>query len=180
MYGDKEQQAKQKKKVTIVGLGGSGCMAVHHIAEKTDEYNLMYIDNNDNLLSHSTVETLKLATKECRDIDFLLKLAKKNQKLIIIAGFGGGFGTFVAPIMIAASKMLNINASLILTLPASFEGKKRTEHANKGLELLNGFKNSVIIEFDKLIDSFDKNTSLKDCFSVMNEVLYLKVKEILA
>ena len=68
---------------------------------------------------------------------------------------------------------------LILTMPASFEGKKRRNLAQETLELLN--TNNVdytIIHFDNLIEKMDKKASLNDCFKIMDEVIYQKIMAI--
>ena len=65
--------------------------------------------------------------------------------VFITAGLGGGTGTGAAPLFAKIAKEFDILTVGIVTKPFTFEGKKRTEQANRGLEELRNYVDSLII-----------------------------------
>lgn len=166
-----------QKKVTVLGLGGSGGKIVHHIAEHTDEYNLIYVDSDEKSLLESTVKTIKNTDKGQTDYFSIIKEIKNSQKLIITAGLGGECGTFRSYITYKIAEKLNIpKIELFLTMPAEFEGKNRSGKATKLLNLLDSDNiRYSLIEFDKLIDKLEQKVSLNDCYRIMDEIIYKEI-----
>ena len=178
MCMDPKPRNPKENKVTILGLGGSGGQILHHIAKQCDNYNLLYADSDETSLLESTIKTVKTYNNGQTDFVSIIKEIKDCEKLIITTGLGGNFGTFSSYILYKMAKTENIqDIELILTMPASFEGRRRKNLAQETLELLN--TNNVdyrIIHFDNLIEKMDKKVSLKDCFKIMDEVIYQKIK----
>ena len=180
MCMDLKPKNPKENKVTVLGLGGSGGQILHHIAKQSDDYNLLYIDSDEISLLESTVKTVKTYNNGQTDFVSIIKEIKDCENLIITTGLGGEFGSFNSCIIYKMAKNENIpNVKLILTMPAAFEDKERKEHANEGLELLKSDNaDYTIIHFDNLIEKLDKKVSLCDCFKIMDEVIYQKIKNV--
>lgn len=168
------------KKVTVLGLGGSGGMIVHHIREQADKYNetynLLYADWDDVNLSESTVETINIAGESNINLDVL----RKSELIIVVAGLGGLFTSFATPMILAYAERWDIPIKLIVSTPASFEGKRRRNRAAKSLEFIHEIISDYkVFETDKLINMLDNKTSVKDVFKVMNETIYQQIRRLL-
>lgn len=179
MCMDPKPKTPKENKVTVLGLGGSGGKIVHHIAENSNDYNLLYVDSDETSLLESTVRTVKNTNNGQTDFVSIIQELKDTEKLIITTGLGGEFGTFSSYMIYKMLKTENIqNIELVITMPAKFEGKKRRKLAQEALELLN--TNNVdytLINFDNLIETLDKKIRLCDCFSIMDEVVYQKIRK---
>ena len=178
MCMDPKPKTPKENKVTVLGLGGAGGSIVHYLQEKGADYNLLYADDDEQGLMESTVKAIRVADYKGKDIENLIKEIQDSEKLIIAGGLGGGFGTLAVPMLIYIAEELELDFELLLSYPAKFEGKKASANASLVAGLLNHFNiNSTIFEFDELIKTLDKSTRLCDCFKIMDEVLYQKIKE---
>ena len=92
--------------------------------------------------------------------------------MIIAAGMGGGTGTGAAPLIAKAAKAKQILTVGIVTLPFSFEGRKRRRVAEEGVrQLYENTDTLLIIPNDKLLQATDRTTKLLDAFHLVDEVL---------
>ena len=166
-----------QKKVTVLGLGGSGGKIVHYLQEKGADYNLLYVDDDEQSIMESTVNTIRVADCKGNDIETLVSAIGNSEKLIVVAGLGGNFGVIAIPMAAYIAEQLELDMDFIFSYPAKFEGKGRKDNADLVVSLLNQFNiNSTIYEFDKLIDNLDRKIYLNDMFNIMNEVIYQGVK----
>ena len=166
-----------KKKVTVLGLGTSGGKIVHYIANHTNEYNLIYADDDEYSISESVVTAIRVANCNGKDIETLVPPIGNSEKLVVVTGLGGNFGIIAIPMVAYIAEEMELDMDFILSYPAKFEGKWRKDNADLVIGLLNQFNiNTTIYEFDKLIDNLDRKISLEDMFNIMNEVIYQGVK----
>lgn len=177
--------------IKVVGVGGGGCNAVNRmvdaqmsgvtfIAVNTDRQALAKCKAevkiqigekltggrgagaNPEIGQKAAEETLEEITGCLQDADLVF----------ITAGMGGGTGTGAAPIIAKAAMDCGALTVAVVTKPFSFEGKMRWNRAQKGIEYLTNFVDSlVIIPNDRLIDSSEKNTSFMDAFAMADDVL---------
>ncbi len=177
--------------IKVVGVGGGGCNAVNRmvdaqmsgvtfIAVNTDRQALAKCKAevkiqigekltggrgagaNPEIGQKAAEETLEEITGYLQDADLVF----------ITAGMGGGTGTGAAPIIAKAAMDCGALTVAVVTKPFSFEGKMRWNRAQKGIEYLTNFVDSlVIIPNDRLIDSSEKNTSFMDAFAMADDVL---------
>jgi cell division protein FtsZ len=104
---------------------------------------------------------------------------KGADMVFITAGMGGGTGTGAAPIVAKISKDLGILTVGVVTKPFSFEGKKRRDHAELGINYLKKYVDSlVIVPNDKILLICDKNTTVEEALMMSNEVLKQAVQGI--
>lgn len=99
--------------------------------------------------------------------------------VFVTAGMGGGTGTGAAPIVAKIAKELGILTIGVVTKPFSFEGKRRANQAQQGLEKLRECVDAlIVIPNDKLLDVVDRRVSLQESFVVVDEVLLRGVQGI--
>ena len=177
--------------IKVIGVGGGGGNAVQHMMEHTIEGVDFYVANTDAqaLKIHSAEHKLQLGSSITKglgaganpdigrqsaieDRDAIIKAVDGTDMLFIAAGMGGGTGTGAAPIIAEVAKELGVLTVAVVTKPFPFEGRKRMEYADEGIEMLKKNVDSLItIPNDKLLKVLGRGTSLLDAFSAANNVL---------
>jgi cell division protein FtsZ len=184
--------------IKVIGVGGGGSNAVNHMFQQgingvdfiicnTDQQALekSLIPNKVQLGSSLTqglgAGSLPEIGKDSaiESIDTIKEMLSNNVRMVFVtAGMGGGTGTGAAPIIAAAAKELGILTVGIVTIPFSFEGKKRKVQAEEGLEeLRKNVDTMVIINNDKLREIYG-NLSMRDAFAKADNVLTTAAKGI--
>jgi cell division protein FtsZ len=175
----------------VVGVGGAGVNAVNRMIEaevegveflavNTDTQSLeqsaaanrLHIgsDITRGLGSGSNPELGRAAAME--DYDELKGLLKGSDMVFITAGAGGGTGTGAAPIVARISREVGALTVGIVTKPFSFEGARRGEQADEGVEdLAREVDTLIVIPNARLLTVLDKSTSMVDAFRVADDVL---------
>jgi cell division protein FtsZ len=99
--------------------------------------------------------------------------------VFITAGFGGGTGTGAAPVIAEICKDLGALTVAVVTKPFSFEGKKRNQLAESGIDKLKSVVDTAIsIPNDRLRGLAPKKAKLMDMFLKADEILLHSVKGI--
>jgi cell division protein FtsZ len=175
----------------VVGVGGAGVNAVNRmieaqvegvdfIAVNTDVQSLeqssaqeivhIGADTTRGLGSGSNPELGKKSAIE--DYDHLKALLKGADMVFIAAGAGGGTGTGAAPVVARISREIGALTVGIVTKPFSFEGSRRGEQAERGIqELQEEVDTLIVIPNSRLLSVLDKSTSMVDAFRVADDVL---------
>ncbi|HEY8338936.1 MAG TPA: cell division protein FtsZ, partial [Egibacteraceae bacterium] len=166
--------------IKVVGIGGGGVNAVNRmidaglkgvefIAVNTDAQALLMSDADvkldvgreltRGLGAGSDPEVGRRAAEEHRDeIEEVLKGA---DMVFVTAGEGGGTGTGGAPIVAEIAKGLGALTIGVVTRPFSFEGRRRSQQAEKGIEdLREAVDTLIIIPNDRLLEIADTETSV--------------------
>jgi cell division protein FtsZ len=117
------------------------------------------------------------AAQESRDE---LKEALKGADMIFItAGEGGGTGTGAAPVVAELGRELGALTVGVVTKPFNFEGRKRAQQAEQGIESLRDrLETLIVIENDRLLQVVEKQTSVVDAFRMADDVLHQGVQGI--
>src|SRR4051794_26771897 len=102
-----------------------------------------------------------------------LKEALKGADMVFVtAGEGGGTGTGGAPVVAELAKSVGALTVGVVTRPFSFEGRKRGEQAERGLENLRERVDTlIVIENDRLLQVVEKRTSIIDAFRIADDIL---------
>ena len=117
------------------------------------------------------------AAEESRE-DLLVALDGSDM-VFVTAGMGGGTGTGAAPVVSKIAKELGALTIGVVTKPFQFEGKRRMTQALQGLEKLKENVDAlIVIPNDKLIEVVERRTTMRDAFSVVDEVLLCGVQGI--
>ena len=99
--------------------------------------------------------------------------------LFITAGMGGGTGTGAAPVVAETAREMGILTLAVVTKPFPFERGKRMEVAQKGIDELGQFVDSlIVIPNEKLLTALGKSITLKNAFQAANNVLHNAVQGI--
>ena len=177
--------------IKVIGVGGGGNNALRHMYERgihgvdfiicnTDSQTL---DNNpvankvqlglaitEGLGAGADPEVGEKAAIESID-EIKAALGQGTKMVFITAGMGGGTGTGAAPVIAKVAKEMGILTIGIVTVPFSFEGKRRLDQADIGLEKLrNNVDSLIVINNDKLRQQYG-NLGFKSGFSKADEVL---------
>jgi len=192
------ENVAQTAEIKVIGVGGGGGNAVHHmisnqvegvefICANTDSQALSNIDAKTILQMGSGVtkglgaganpEIGRQAALE--DRDEIAAILAGADMVFITAGMGGGTGTGAAPYVAEVARELGILTVAVVTKPFPFEGRKRLLVAQQGIEALSEHVDSLItIPNEKLLDVLGKDASLLDAFKAANDVLLGAVKGI--
>jgi cell division protein FtsZ len=177
--------------IKVIGVGGGGNNALRYMYEKGIHGVDFVVCNTDaQALDNSPVSNkvqLGISITEglgagadpevgeksaIESIEEIKTTLGQNTKMIFItAGLGGGTGTGAAPVIAKVAKEMGILTVAIVTVPFSFEGKRRLEQAESGLEKLRDNVDSlIVINNDKLRQQFG-NLGFKQGFAKADEVL---------
>ncbi len=188
----------QIAKIKVIGVGGGGNNAVNRMIEEgvkgvefivvnTDLQVLNASDCENKIQIGATIteglgaganpEIGRAAAIESKTD---LEEAIKGADMVFVAcGMGGGTGTGAAPVIAEIAQESGALTVGIVTKPFRFEGKRRMENALLGLEELKKHVDTlIIIPNDKLRDIIDRNTSFKDAFKEVDNVLHRGVQSI--
>jgi cell division protein FtsZ len=177
--------------IKVVGVGGGGTNAVNRmvdaglagvefIAVNTDAQALLMADADVKIQVGSTVtrglgagadpEIGLAAAQESRDE---LKEALKGADMVFItAGEGGGTGTGGAPIVAELGQEIGALTVGVVTRPFAFEGRKRADQAERGIDQLRDRVDTlIVIENDRLLQVVERQTSVVDAFRMADDIL---------
>ena len=188
----------QSAVIKVLGVGGGGGNAVHHmIANQVDGVDFICANTDSQALNNLKAKTiLQMGTNITKglgaganpeigrqaaleDRDQIADILSGADMVFITAGMGGGTGTGAAPIVAEVARELGILTVAVVTRPFPFEGKKRSAIAEQGIEQLSANVDSLItIPNEKLLDVLGKEASLLDAFKAANDVLLGAVKGI--
>ncbi|MBQ1352765.1 MAG: cell division protein FtsZ [Firmicutes bacterium] len=178
-------------RIKVVGVGGGGCNAVNRMIDSgVKGVNFMAINTDKQALGRCKAETkLQIGEKLTKglgaggnpdvgqksaeeNLEDITKFIGESDMVFVTAGMGGGTGTGAAPIIAKVAKDAGALTVGVVTKPFTFEGKKRSEHAELGIKYLKKYVDSlVIVPNDKLLLQSEANTSLLDAFNMADEVL---------
>ena len=192
----------QSSYIKVIGVGGGGGNAVNHMYDKGIEGVDFIVCNTDmKALNASPVpnkiplgdlglgagnkpERAKKAA-EAKEADIREALSHNTQMLFITAGMGGGTGTGAAPVIAEIAKSIDLDNDenkkilvvAIVTKPFSFEGKRRLEQAEAGIEELRKHVDSIIVINNDKLRSFG-NMRISEAFGLADDVLLTAAKGI--
>ena len=188
---------KQKSSIIkVLGVGGGGSNAVNFMFDQNIEGVDFIICNTDakaieqsripnkiqlgphltqGLGAGANPEVGKLATEE--SLEEIKRILEVNTKMAFITvGMGGGTGTGGAPIIAQICKDLGILTVGIVTTPFGFEGPRRLQQAQEGIEQLKPHVDTLlVISNDKLRMQYG-NLKMKEAFGKADNVLATAAK----
>lgn len=185
------ENTSHNAQIKVIGIGGGGGNAVEHMmAENIDGVDFVCMNTDAQALSRSSARTIVQLGEEATkglgagaNPDIGRQAAEENRQRIaeilegtdmvfLTAGMGGGTGTGAAPIVAEVARELGILTVAVVTKPFAFEGRKRMDVADKGIEQLSKFVDSLItIPNNKLLSVLGKNITLLNAFKAANNVL---------
>ena len=189
---------EQSSIIKVIGVGGGGSNAVNHMYRLGIKGVDFVVCNTD----HQALDTSPVPTKiplgqsltegrgagsipdvgknaAIENLDDVIEILAKNTKMIFVtAGMGGGTGTGAAPVIAQAARDMGILTVGIITVPFTFEGRKRRTQAEEGIEKMREAVDTLlVINNDKLREMFG-NLTLVNAFENADDVLAIAAKGI--
>jgi cell division protein FtsZ len=175
----------------VVGVGGAGVNAVNRMIEAGVEgVQFIAVNTDVQSLEQSAASTrVHIGSQTTRGLgsgsnpelgrasaveeyDRLKSLLKGADMVFITAGSGGGTGTGAAPVVARIAREVGALTVGIVTKPFAFEGARRGEQAEDGVEdLAREVDTLIVIPNSRLLTVLDKQTSMVDAFRVADDVL---------
>lgn len=182
--------------IKVIGVGGGGSNAVNHMySQNIEGVNFIICNTDAQAIAQSRVPNKvqlgphltqglgaganpdigRQATEE--SLEEIRQILEVNTKMAFITvGMGGGTGTGGGPIIAKICKDLGILTVGIVTLPFSYEGKKRQTQAEEGIKTMKQYVDTLlVISNDKLRHQFG-NLKMKEAFAKADNVLATAAK----
>ena len=185
-------------RIKVIGVGGSGKNAVNHmINSKVKGVDFISINTDAQDLHHSLAKkrihigknlTRGLGTgmnpemgrRAIEETKEEVQEALKGADMVFVAcGLGGGTGSGASPVVARTAKELGALTVAVVTKPFFFEGQQRSKISDAALDDLRKEVDAIIvIPNDRLLSTIDKNTTVKNAFSICDEILRQAVEGI--
>ncbi|MEX2105793.1 MAG: cell division protein FtsZ [Solirubrobacterales bacterium] len=177
--------------IRVVGVGGAGVNAVNRMVDaRIPGVEFMAVNTDLQSLQLCVADvTVHIGDQQTRGLgagadaevghrsafeeqDKLKRLLKGSDMVFVAAGAGGGTGTGAAPVVARLAREVGALTVGIVTKPFSFEGSRRGNQANKGIEELAAEVDTlIVVPNDRLLDVLDQQTSMVEAFQVADDVL---------
>lgn len=177
--------------IKVVGVGGGGSNAVNHMHKQgingvdfivcnTDQQALdispvpLKVQLGATLTEGRGAGSLPEVGKNAaiENIDDLKDILNKNTKMVFItAGMGGGTGTGAAPVIAKTAREMGILTVGIVTMPFFFEGKKRRQQAESGIEEIRESVDTLLIINNEKLREMCGNLPIAQAFAMADDVL---------
>jgi cell division protein FtsZ len=184
--------------IKVIGVGGGGSNAVNHMYNQGIKGVDFIVCNTDRQaldispvpykiqLGPSLTEGLGAGSipeigknAAIENIEDIRELLSKNTKMVFVtAGMGGGTGTGAAPVIAQVARELGILTVGIVTIPFNFEGKKRRQQAEDGLEGMRANVDTLLVINNERLREISGNLSLTNAFSQADDVVNTAAKGI--
>ncbi|MDY7091706.1 MAG: cell division protein FtsZ [Acidobacteriota bacterium] len=185
-------------RIQVIGVGGGGGNAVNRMIA-ADLGGIEFIAANTDLQAlnkcqaPTKLQIGQLLTKglgagsdpemgrkaALEDTEQILSLLDGSDMIFITAGLGGGTGTGAAPIIASLASEIGALTVAVVTKPFTFEGRRRQQLAEKGIEELRSAVDTLItIPNERLLSFVDRGTPLSEAFRIADDVLRQAVQGI--
>ncbi|HWQ73922.1 MAG TPA: cell division protein FtsZ [Syntrophomonas sp.] len=188
---DFDVEMQQFADIKVIGVGGGGNNAINRMIEaglKGVEFISVNTDSQALFLSKAEKkiqvgEKLTKGLGAGADPEIGMKAAQESEDdilralqgadmVFVTAGMGGGTGTGGAPVIARLAKQTGALTVGVVTKPFAFEGRKRNQQAETGIqELKNEVDSLITIPNDRLLQVVDKNTAFNDAFRIADDIL---------
>jgi cell division protein FtsZ len=186
-----------KSIIKVIGVGGGGSNAVNHMYKQGIKDVEFVVANTDlQALNSSPVpykiqlgvtlteglgcganpEVGRAAAIESREQ--IREMLTDTKMVFVTAGMGGGTGTGAAPVIAKIAKDMDILTVGIVTLPFSFEGKKKLAQAEAGIEAFRAGCDTVLVILNDKLREIYGNLSIGQAFGEADNVLTTAAKGI--
>ncbi len=193
-----EEMEISAAKIKVVGIGGGGGNAVNRMID-CEMKGIEFIAGNTDmqaLRKCSAPLKLQLGAQLTRglgaggdpetgrksaleDTERILEMLDGADMVFLTAGLGGGTGTGAMPIFASLASELGALTVAVVTKPFGFEGRRRAELADRGIEELRGAVDTLItIPNERLLNFVERGTPLGEAFRIADDVLRQAVQGI--
>lgn len=191
--GDEPDTTDLNASALVLGVGDSGSSLVDYMYRQgIDKANFAVCNTNFLALEKSFVDNRILLPEKLHRLFSTSEVTKENvdpenkirdlvigaKVLFIVAGMGGATGTNASPAIAQIAKQLGLLVIGIITAPLSFEGKRRGEIAEKGIEKMHRYCDAVLTVRLDDIRSMYVGATLSTVFSTSDTSLWAATKNI--
>ncbi len=182
--------------IKVIGVGGGGNNAVNRMTSSVKGVEFITINTDMQALVKSNATTKiaigekitrghgagsnpEVGAKAAEESEAEIKKALEGADMVFVtSGMGGGTGTGAAPVVARLAQEMGILTVGIVTKPFAFEGKKRMEQAEAGIERLKEYVDSLIIIPNERLKEVGEKITLMNAFQVADDVLRRGVQSI--
>ncbi len=185
-------------KIKVIGVGGGGGNAVNRMID-SQLRGIEFIAANTDLQAlakcraPSKLQIGRLLTKglgagadpetgrkaALEDTDQILETLEGADMVFLTAGLGGGTGTGAVPIIASLAAEIGALTVAVVTKPFGFEGRRRLQYAERGVEeLRNAVDTLITIPNERLLNFVERGTPLSEAFRIADDVLRQAVQGI--
>jgi cell division protein FtsZ len=177
--------------IKVVGVGGAGVNAVNRMVDaRIPGVEFMAVNTDLQSLQLCVADvTVHIGDEQTRGLgagadpevghrsafeeqDKIKRLLKGSDMVFVAAGAGGGTGSGAAPVVARLAREVGALTVGIVTKPFTFEGNRRGDQANKGIEeLASEVDTLIVVPNDRLLEVLDQQTSMVEAFQVADDVL---------
>ena len=177
--------------IKVVGVGGAGVNAVNRMVDaRIPGVEFMAVNTDLQSLQLCVADvTVHIGDEQTRGLgagadpevghrsafeeqDKIKRLLKGSDMVFVAAGAGGGTGSGAAPVVARLAREVGALTVGIVTKPFSFEGSRRGDQADKGIEELAAEVDTlIVVPNDRLLEVLDQQTSMVEAFQVADDVL---------
>jgi cell division protein FtsZ len=192
------EEEREVAKIKVIGLGGGGCNAINRMMAADFTGVEFIVANTDLQALRASTAPLKIQlgarltgglgagadpdvgrNAALEDRDALRQALVGADMVFVTAGLGGGTGTGAAPVVAGVAKELGILTVAVVTKPFTFEGRRRAQQADQGMQELRSVVDTLIaIPNQRLLAVVDRGTPLLEAFKVADSVLLQAVQGI--
>ncbi len=178
-------------KIKVIGVGGGGGNALNCIAEAGIEGNVEYIAINTDiqaLKKSSATRQIQIGAKLTHGLgagakpeigeasaqesrDEIAEAISDADMVFITAGMGGGTGTGAAPVVAEIAQSLDKLTIAVVTKPFKFEGARKMERAEKGIEALTNNVDALIVIPNQNLITNEMRLTMKQSYAIADDVL---------
>ena len=200
MLSKQEESKHIRPKIKVIGVGGAGGNAVKWMIEAGLTEVEFYAVNIDQqaLDKHCEATPVQIGANTTPgfsganpevgrraaegDRETLHTIVADADLIFVIAGMGGGTGTGAAPLIASLAQEQGASVVGVVTCPFNFEGQRRAEQAERGLqELRESIDAVVVVQNQRLLDSIEAKQKLpitiREAFHLSDEMLLRSVEE---
>ena len=186
-------------KISVVGVGNGGCNAITHMTNKDFNQALLIAANTDIKSLDVTNSTKKIllgkltakglgagmhpgvgersAIESYQDIKQSLK---DSDIVFIVSTSGGGTGSGASPLVAKACKEIDAVVISLITMPFTWEGKKRENYSKLYVgEMQRDSDSLIVISNVKLLEIISEKVNMKRAFELLDDVLLQTVKTLI-
>lgn len=185
------QQHNYLAEIKVAGVGGAGVNAVNRMIEaglrgvefiaiNTDAQQLAMSSANVKIdIGRETTRGLgagadpEVGRRAAEEHVAELEAALKGADMVFVtAGEGGGTGTGAAPVVARIAKELGALTVGVVSRPFAWEGPRRSQQAQKGIEELQAEVDTlIVVPNQRLLDIEDLNVSFENALKIADDIL---------
>lgn len=193
-----EMPNNQNTIIKVIGIGGGGSNAVNHMFKQgINGVDFIICNTDQQALDISPIPTkIRLGgtltkglgaganpevgkNSAIESIEEIKNFLGNETKMIFItAGMGGGTGTGAAPIIAQAAREMGILTVGIVTIPFTFEGRRRKIQGEEGLEFLRQNVDTLLVVCNDRLREMYGNLKMSEAFAKADDILSVAAKSI--